>query len=61
MNKSELKQIGIIATYYKLGMIDTVARSLSSLIRSARTTRSRNTLMEYAELFNVRNHAEFVI
>ena len=61
MNKSELKQVQILASFYKLGMIDTVARSLSSLIRAARTNKSREALMRYADMFGVRSNPEFII
>jgi len=60
MNKSELREIANIAVMHKMGMIDTVARSLSSLIRSALTKKSENALREYAETFNVKNHPEFI-
>jgi hypothetical protein len=61
MKKSELREITKLAVMHKLGMADTVARGLSALIRAAMTKRSREALMEYADIFGVRNHPEFVI
>jgi hypothetical protein len=43
-----------------MGMADTVARSLSSLIRSARTKKAALELREYAPIFNVTNHPDFL-
>ena len=61
MKKSELREITKLAVMHKLGMADTVARGLSALIRAAMTKRSREALMEYADIFGVRNNPEFVI
>lgn len=61
MNKHQMREIGNIATYHKLGMADTVARSLSALIRSAMRQSQKDAMLEYADIFNVRNHPEFVI
>jgi len=60
MNKSELREIVILATMHKLGMTDTVARGLSALIRAARTKKSAAALREYADIFSVTNHPEFI-
>lgn len=60
MTKSELREITTLATMHKLGMTDTVARSLSSLIRAARTKKSATALREYATVFNVIGHPEFI-
>jgi len=46
---------------HKIGMIDTVARSLSALIRSARTNKSAQELIEYAEILSVKNHPDFIV
>jgi len=61
MNKSELKQVQTLCVFHKLGMADTVARSLSALIRAARTGKSRAALLEYADIFGVTAHPEFII
>ena len=60
MTKSESREIAILATMHKLGMADTVARGLSSLIRAARTKKSAAALREYAEIFSVTDHPEFI-
>ena len=60
MTKSESREIANLAVMHKIGMIDTVARSLSSLVRSARTKKSENALREYADIFNVKNHPDFM-
>lgn len=61
MNKSELREIANIITMHKLGMADTVARALSALIRAARTNKSRQALMEYAPIFGVVGHPDFIV
>ena len=61
MTKSETREITKLAVAHKLGMSDMVARSLSALIRAALTKRSRAALLEYADVFGVRNHPEFII
>lgn len=61
MNKSELREIQNLCVAHKVGMSDMVARGLSALIRAARTKRSREALLEYADLFGVRQHPNFII
>jgi hypothetical protein len=61
MNKSEQREVSKLAVAHKLGMPDMVARSLSALIRASMTKRSRTALLEYADIFNVRNHPDFII
>ena len=61
MNKSETREVAKLAVAHKLGMADMVARGLSALIRSAMTKRSREALMEYADIFGVRSHSEFIV
>ena len=61
MNKSEQREVTKLAVAHKLGMPDMVARSLSALIRASMTKRSRAALLEYADVFGVRNHPEFII
>lgn len=61
MNKSETREVARIATCHKLGMPDAVARGLSALIRASRTSKSRAALMEYAELFGVKGHPDFIV
>ena len=61
MNKYQIREIANIAMYHKIGMTDTVARALSALIRSAMRQSQKNAMLEYADLFGVRNHPEFII
>jgi hypothetical protein len=61
MNKSEQREVIKLAQAHKLGMSDMVARSLSALIRASMTKRSRAALLEYADIFGIRNHPEFII
>lgn len=62
MNKSELREIIKIAQFRAAGLgADWVARALSALIRAARTNKSRAALLEYADIFGVSNHPEFII
>lgn len=61
MNKPEQREVSKLAVAHKLGMSDMVARSLSALIRASMTKRSRAALLEYADVFGVRNHPEFII
>jgi hypothetical protein len=46
---------------HALGMHDTVARSLSALIRSAMTERQIYELMDYAVQFGVLSHPDFIV
>lgn len=61
MNKMQIKEVAKLAQAHKLGMSDYVARGLSALIRASMTARGRAALMEYADIFGVRNHPEFIV
>jgi hypothetical protein len=61
MNKSEQREILTLYTYRRLGMVDTVARGLSALIRASRTKRSRDALMAQADILDVIGHPEFIV
>lgn len=62
MKKSELRAIQTLTTMHKIGGYETnIAKGLSALIRAAMTNKSRNALMEYADVFGVRNHPCFII
>lgn len=61
MNKHQRNEIAKLAVMHKLGMADAVALGLSALIRSAMTARARAALLEYAELFAVTAHPDFII
>lgn len=61
MNKAQKRQVALIEVYLANGMPDTAARSLSALIRSALTSKSRAELLSLAASFGVINHPEFII
>ena len=61
MNKSELREVANLVVLHKLGLKDTVARGLSALVRSARTNKSAQELLEYAEILSVKNHPDFIV
>lgn len=61
MNKSEAKEIELIAKYHAAGLgVDYVARALSGLIRAARTQKSAAALRDIAATWGVTNHPEFI-
>ena len=61
MNKSEKRESEKLAIMHKLGMKDTIALSLSALIRSARTNKSKAELLPLAVVYGVRFHPQFII
>jgi len=61
MTKSEAREIETIRKYIALGMDDVAARSLSALIRAARTQRSIDALMAQADILEVVGHPEFIV
>jgi hypothetical protein len=61
MNKVEQREIKTLTTMHNLGMTVNVALGLSALIRCAMTKKSKAALMEYATIFNVANHPDFII
>jgi hypothetical protein len=61
MTKSENRGIKNVELYIAHGMTDTAARTLSALIRAARTSSSRADLMIYANALKLTNHPDFII
>ena len=62
MNKSEAREVHKLECFHAVGAdAGMLARSLSALIRASLTKRSRAALLEYADVFGVRNHPEFII
>ena len=61
MNKSESRECLKLYTYHRMGMLDTVARGLSALVRGAMTAKSRKALMSQADILGVLHHPEFII
>jgi hypothetical protein len=61
MTKSERNEIAKIMTYHEAGLgLDYVARALSALIRSARSTKSQQELRTYSLQVGITNHPEFI-
>ena len=61
MTKSEIREIQSVRLYVAHNMVDTAARSLSGLIRAARTNKSRTELMEIAIEFGLTDQPDFII
>ena len=61
MNKSERREVANLVVLHKLGLSNTVALGLSALVRSARTNKSAQELLEYAEILSVKNHPDFIV
>ena len=61
MTKSESKEIARSIQYSEAGLgKDYLARALSALIRSARTTKSQNEIMAIATAHGVTSNPEFI-
>lgn len=61
MTKHETRELANIELYVQAGMRDTAARSLSALVRAARTLKSSHELMQHAVRLNLLHLPEFVI
>jgi hypothetical protein len=61
MNESQTQEMKNINMYACAGMLDTVALALSALIRSCRSKKSREELIDYAHAWNVEKHPDFII
>ena len=62
MTKSESKEIARSVQYSEAGLgKDYLARALSSLIRSARTTKSQNEIMAVAVAHGITSNPEFIV
>lgn len=59
MTKNETKQLTIAQAYVDSGMIDTAARSVASLIRSAKSMKSKFELVQFAKRHNLLAHPDF--
>jgi len=60
MNASEKREVLKLYTYKRMGADDIVARSLCTLIRSARTERSLIDLRKQADVLEVTEHPEYL-
>lgn len=61
MTKQQNKQVAMIQIYIANNMVDTAARSLSGLIRSAMTKTSKSELIKLAQELNLINNSEFIV
>lgn len=62
MNKAETREITKMQQFQSMGAdVGMLARSLSALIRSARTNKSRDALMSYVTAFGVAGHPDFIV
>ena len=61
MTKAQLKQVAMIEIYINNSMIDTAARSLSALIRSAMTKKAKLELINLSVKYDLQNNSEFII
>jgi hypothetical protein len=62
MTKSESKEVAKSVQYSESGLgKDYLARALSSLIRSARTTKSQNEIMAIAVAHGITSNPEFIV
>lgn len=59
MTKNETKQLTMAQAYVDSGMIDTAARSVASLIRSAKSMKSKFELVQFAKRHNLLAHPDF--
>ncbi len=60
MNASEKREVLKLYTYLRMGERDLVARSLCTLIRSARTKRSIMALRAQADVLEVDTHPDYL-
>lgn len=60
MTKSEKAECLKLYTYKRMGADDIIARSLCTLIRSARTEQSINALRAQADILEVTEHPEYL-
>jgi len=60
MNQSEKREVLKLYTYLRMGERDIVARSLCTLIRSARTHRSIMALRAQANVLEVDTHPDYL-
>ena len=61
MNKSELKEVNKVMKYHSAGLeIEWVARALSSLVRAARTAKSKAEIHQVAIQLGANVHPEYI-
>jgi len=60
MTKSQAREIANAQKYIALGMIDTAARTVSALIRSAMRSKDAAELRAFAEAHGLTKYPEFI-
>jgi len=60
MTKSEQREVSRLDLYIAHGMRDMAARTIATLIRSARTTRSQTELRAIAATMKLDQHPDFI-
>lgn len=60
MTKIQAREIATAQKYIALGMIDTAARSVSALIRSAMRAKDAAEIRAFAEAHGLTKHPEFI-
>jgi hypothetical protein len=58
--QSETRELINAVRYINAGMVDTAARAVSALYRSARTTRSQNDILAFGMAYGLVSHAEWI-
>ena len=61
MNKSQLKQFGMIQAHAMTGNLDAAARGLSAMYRAAMSNKSRDAIIAAATDLKLINNPEFII
>ena len=61
LTKSQIREVAKIKAYAPTLGTSFAARSLSALHRSAMRSGQKIAILEYADLFGVRHHPEFII
>ncbi len=61
MTKSEKREISLTIKYGQTLGVDYIARALSALYRSARSTKSQNEILAVALAYSVVSNDEFII
>ena len=61
MTKTETREVATARKYAAAGMLDTAARSLSALIRAARTNASKTELLAEAQSLKLTHLPDFIV
>jgi hypothetical protein len=61
MTKPQAREIATAQKYIALGMIDTAARTVSALIRSAMRAKDQAEILAFAETHGLTSHPDFIV